>query len=906
MLVNARSIRSNGTLIRDHIENRKPSIIGLTETWNKNEDGDFFLAKTAPDGYLWCHINREESRGGGLAIIYQKDIKCTPRRSMISPDIEFLWSLMKINLSTLHFVVLYRPPSGSLARFFETFSQLLEDINQHSAEIIITGDFNLHIDQVHRPEITRFLDLLDGFNLHVNVNGPTHISGHTLDLIISRKDSPTVQNVLASDLISDHMSIVLDININITSPELVKREYRSTKNIDLASLNDDMKNCDLFKAPPDDLDILVNQFNETLQTILDKYAPKKTRAVKTRKNPWYNNEIHEQRQLRRKLTRRWHKTRSDKDKENMIAQRDRVKNMIYNAKSVFYQRALGDAGTDSKSIFRIIQELLSDYKSNPLPDVPSDINANNFNRFFIEKIRCLKDRFNNNYDHKTHDGNAVDATLDTFSPVDLKYVTKLIQSAPNKTCDLDPIPTNILKFLTETIAPVVQKIINSSLDKGIVPSTYKTALVKPLLKKPGLEPIHKNYRPVSNLQFVSKLLEQSVIDQLEKHAERNDLDDDLQSAYRPNHSTETALLHVVDSLLVAMDNRMAVLMGMLDLSAAFDTINHDIMLERLSITHGLGESAVRWFASYLRGRTQRVAVENTVSEHIVVEDGAVQGSKIGCRLYKMYVEPLGKLLRKSDCSNHGYADDNTVWKAVNPKSESDVHAGIRLLERTLEDVRTWMFANKLCLNDAKTEYIVFGQKRHVKAMPVCPLKIGEESIQPADKVKNLGVTLDSNLDFRAHISNTVKACRYHIRRAWLIRRYLDEETAKRLMLATVISRLDYCNSLLAFLPDKDIRQLQKVQNSAARLVTLTSQRESITPILKKLHWLPVQYRIQYKIATIVHKCVYGNAPVYLKDLLESYTPSRTLRSSSEYYLVTSSVNQKSLGTRAFSRAGPRI
>ena len=141
---------------------------------------------------------------------------------------------------------------------------------------------------------------------------------------------------------------------------------------------------------------------------------------------------------------------------------------------------------------------------------------------------------------QTHDGNAVDATLDTFSPVDLKYVTKLIQSVPKKTCDFDPIPINILKSLTETIAPVVQKIINSSLDKGIVPSTYKTALVKPLLKKPGLEPIHKNYRPVSNLQFVSKLLEQSVIDQLEKHAERNDLDDDLQSAYRPNHSTETA------------------------------------------------------------------------------------------------------------------------------------------------------------------------------------------------------------------------------------------------------------------------------------------------------------------------------------------------------------------------------
>ena len=153
----------------------------------------------------------------------------------------------------------------------------------------------------------------------------------------------------------------------------------------------------------------------------------------------------------------------------------------------------------------------------------------------------------------------------------------------SKSCDLDPIPTHILKFVTHTIAPIVQKIINTSLDQGTVPSDYKTALVKPLLKKPGLEPIHKNYRPLSNLPSVSKLIEQSIIDQLQIHAKANDLEDDLQSAYRPNHLTETALLHIVDSLLVAMDNRKVVLLGMLDLSAAFDTINHDVMLERLHI-----------------------------------------------------------------------------------------------------------------------------------------------------------------------------------------------------------------------------------------------------------------------------------------------------------------------------------
>ena len=169
---------------------------------------------------------------------------------------------------------------------------------------------------------------------------------------------------------------------------------------------------------------------------------------------------------------------------------------------------------------------------------------NNFNRVFIEKIRCLKDRFNSHFDHKTHGRSAVNASLDTFAPVNLKYIIELIQSAPNKTCDLNPIPASIMKSIAATIAP-------ASTDNKL---------------------IHKNYRPVSIKPFVSKLLEQSVIDQLKKHAEINDLDDDLQSAYRPNSSTEAALLHVVNSLLVAMDNRMAILIGILDLSAALDRL----------------------------------------------------------------------------------------------------------------------------------------------------------------------------------------------------------------------------------------------------------------------------------------------------------------------------------------------
>ena len=164
------------------------------------------------------------------------------------------------------------------------------------------------------------------------------------------------------------------------------------------------------------------------------------------------------------------------------------------------------------------------------------------------------------------------------------------------------------------------------------------------------------------------------------------------------------------------------------------------------------------------------------------------------------------------------------------------------------------------------------------------------------------------MDLRSHISHVVKVCRYHIRRAWNIRRFINEEAAKRIMLATVACRLDYCNSLLVNLPKKDIERLQKVQNAAARFIHLTPKAESTKPALKQLHWLPVAYRIKFKIAVIIQRCMHGTAPCYLRSMLTPYVPKRDLRSStsSAVSLVVPRVNQKTVGSRAFSVAGPEI
>lgn len=214
----------------------------------------------------------------------------------------------------------------------------------------------------------------------------------------------------------------------------------------------------------------------------------------------------------------------------------------------------------------------------------------------------------------------------------------------SKSCELDPIPTFLLKQSMDGVLPVITDIVNASLTESTVPQSFKQAIVRPLLKKLGLDKeVFKNYRPVSNLPFVSKVFEKIVAARLEAHLHSNSLYDEVQSAYQTSHSTETALLRVHHDLTLALDRNCCAVLLMLDLSAVFDTIDHSILLRRLEHSYGVSDSALLWFRSYLEGRTQRVAVGSVHSNSIQLNFGIPQGSVLGPRLYCMFSKPIGKI-----------------------------------------------------------------------------------------------------------------------------------------------------------------------------------------------------------------------------------------------------------------------
>lgn len=424
------------------------------------------------------------------------------------------------------------------------------------------------------------------------------------------------------------------------------------------------------------------------------------------------------------------------------------------------------------------------------------------------------------------------------------------------------------------------------------------------MKKSGLDPeCLKNFRPISNLPFVSKLLEKVILSQLQEHLLANGLLDTFQSAYKKNHSTETALLHISDLLLSSADNKETSVLALLDLSAAFDTIDHSILLSRLSSTFGISGSALTWFSSYLSDRKQTVSVNGLLSSPRALKYGVPQGSVLGPVLFTLYTLPLSDIIKAHNCNFHKYADDTQLQDSAPPRDLSIILHNISLCISSIKD---WMLQNKLCLNDSKTEALCVGSQKSLSLVSDHFLEVGGTEIPFQKSVRDLGVWIDSTLSMHEQISQICRSCNFQLRKISSVRSFLTQEAVIQLVTSLILSRLDYCNSLLAGLPSKQISRLQRVQNNAARLIFRKSKRTHVTPLFMKLHWLPVEYRIQYKLATLAFRCFDGTLPPYLSSLLPIYQPSRSLRSGSEKLLCKPKTTTKSFGQRSFHFQAPSV
>ena len=637
--------------------------------------------------------------------------------------------------------------------------------------------------------------------------------------------------------------------------------------------------------------------------LLDKHAPAKTKEIKlVKKSPWFDEEYVALRKRRRKAEKRFRKSKSQVDKDEFIDLRKQTTQLAKDKKISYVSRKL-EQGT-TKTLYSVVNELIDNEKEVVLPTAESDEElAERFLKYFKEKIDKIRSKFpaqEHNEDYP--DPPSSIQPLSTFRPTNAEELRHIVTHFGVKCSPEDPVPSAVLATNIDTLLPIWVEIVNLSLETGSMES-LKNAVIIPLIKELSSSTDienNKNYRPVSNLVFISKLIERVVDIRLQEHLIKNNLSTDKEYAYKKFHSSEMLLLKVVNDLLEACDKNSPSIVLLLDLSAAFDTVDHHKLLQILHRDIGITGTAWEWFKSFLINRTQKVKVGDSYSNTAKLSYGVAQGSILGPRLFNIYIRSLYEYIKTTGFEIEGFADDHQLYKqflvATQTKALGDD------IRNCLKHISLWMNEHFLCLNETKTKILVVAPPAVKERILVGGVILGNCCIRFVDSAKNLGVMLDSFLSFETQINKIVKSCFSILRELSRIKMFLSQQQLQVLVSSKIFSHLDYCNSLYYGLPANLITKLQRVQNCAARLVmkNRVPYRSSLDGVFYQLHWLKVKFRILFKILLIVHNCLLDHAPNEVRAMVHFCDSERTMN------LVETRVLKSSYGDRAFSHAAPKL
>lgn len=907
---NARSIHNKNTSVAQWIADRNLSIACLVETWHDSHGCPNLIA-CAPTGYNYIDRPRPRTEStcaslrtnhGGVALFHRVSLHA---REVALPEYKSFEhvsaSLQCPSFSSL-VIVIYRP--GSVAAsdaFFDDFADILERVVSY-ANLLIAGDVNIHLDDTTDARTGKFRHLLAVHNLTQHVTVPTHTQSHTLDIFVTRTEQKVEHISVDPPLLSDHSQIVGALAKRVPHPHTGTRQVRRHwRALDVDSFRRDLLQSSLVNDPPADVDDLFTCYNDVLRSLVDKHVPAKSVVIRRRpQSPWFDGECREMKRNTRRLERIYRTARTDASCADWRTQFDKQRAFFEAKYAAYWSSTIAENRHDSKLLWSKVNVLLRP----PTAPTTSTHTVDDFANFFVGKVEKIRQAT----------AGAPPAVIETrhvapfshFSPVTIKEVVDLLAVVPAKCCSLDPLPTWMVKQLKDVFAPIFCTLCNSSLLSGVMPACQKHAIVSPRVKKPGMDPASlSSYRPISNLSFLSKLVERVATARFVRHAEDNKLFPVRQSSYRRGHSTETAVLCVHNDLVRAIDEQRITGLVMLDLSAAFDTVDHSILLSVLEKRFGVSDVTLAWFRSYLSDRTQTFCLNGTSSDQLSVSCSVPQGSSAGPVEFIAYTEDVSNVFNQNGVHYHLYADDKQAYVDTSVK---DVPIARATLRNCIIDVSDWCSSRRLQLNETKTELIWFGSTKNLDKVPDSELSltVGTTTIQPVKSVRDLGVQLDSELAMKTHVSKVASSCFYQLRRLRQIRRLVGQEVTAQLVSAFVLSRLDYCNSVLAGLPRSTIDPLRRVLNAAARLVLNLRLRDHATPALKQLHWLPIESRITYKLCLIMHFVHVDQAPPYLADCVRTVAESTSrpgLRSADTAAYAKPSTRTK-FGERGFRFAGP--
>ena len=638
-------------------------------------------------------------------------------------------------------------------------------------------------------------------------------------------------------------------------------------------------------------------FKDKFVNVIDKLAPITEVRLKQRGGDWFNGEILHLISNRDKALAKFKKSKKPEDYTHFKELRNLTQRTITKAKQEYIRNEIAENKSSPKSMWKVIKNLgvssksksatsvigLKDEQGNVVFD--SEIVANCFNTFFtniasklVEKLGCSeysKDDVDDFYCNKGVSKNSF-----SFNVVSEDEIKKLLESLNvHKSTGFDKISARFLKDGANVISCPLTYIMNLSLELSTVPSEFKVARVVPLYKK-GCRNYEGNYRPVSILPVVSKIMEKVVYKQVNEYLMEHKLIYDLQSGFRSHYSTNSAVTYMSDMIRSNMDAGCYTGMVVLDLQKAFDTVNHEILLSKLDSV-GFNVKTVKWFQSYLTGRKQYVEIDGKGSSFADVTCGVPQGSILGPMLFLMYVNDMERCISK-DSQLLLYADDSVIVHSS--KNVEEINS---VLSREMESVHKWLVENRLSLHLGKTESIVFGTKRKLNKVNNLDVKCKGNTIVPQEKIKYLGVTFEQDLSGNTMATSVLSKVTRCLKMLYRKANFFDYDERKSICTALLQAHFDYgCNVWYRGLVKSLKSKVQCAQNKMIRYILKYDNRQHLDcKDFEKLNFLNVEKRIEYLTLSTMYDVFDLSAPMYILDLFERSGHGHNTRSSQNSFVI---------------------
>ena len=862
-----------------------------------------------------------EATKGGTAIYISKKHKYIQRKDLeiyIPKTIESTFvELVYPNSKNIIVGCVYKHHNISEEQFTNELVPILKKINKENKSCQISGDFNINLlNSVKKIENAHFFNNITSNNFMPTITLPTRITSKSKTLIDNILTNQYQTDMISGNItvgISDHIPQFLltptkKYKLHNLSKNVLKRSFR---NVDMVSMKHDLENIDWsFSNERDPNNSLQKLFTET-NKVFDRYAPLRKvpkKELKLEATPWITKGIQNSIQRKDKLYKKMIKEKNSQQRKILEKSYKTLKQKIFNiirsSKKLHYKTYFEKCTNNAKKIWAGVNEIIRN-KTKNVDSIDHVLGANGnsitskieisheFNSFFSGVAgNLLRERRYGGYkDFMSYLTNPIANSLH-LSPANTDEIISIIFAFnPNKSNGPHSIPGEIFKRIAYILAVPLRNICNTIFETGIYPNILKLAKVIVIHKK-GSKAIVSNYRPISLLSNVNKIFEKLIYKRLYGFLETNDSIYDLQFGFREKHSAADALITIVDRITQYISTDVIAVGVFVDFQKAFDTVNHEILLKKLE-HYGIRGVCNNLIRSYLNNRHQYVSLEGVDSYVSDIEHGVPQGSVLGPLLFLIYINDLHNAIHNSD--TYHFADDTHLLHFIKK------HNGIfktRKLNIDLKSLNHWLLANKISLNAAKTEVVLF-RKPHVKTIQIKPIKLNGIRLEAKSKVKYLGVMLDEFLTWDTQINEVISKLKRANNLLAISRHYVPSEVLKQIYFAQFHSNLIYCCQVWGQKLGAT-SQISILQKKAIRLLCWAPNAAHSSPLFKSASIVKISDQIKLLNILYTYKIIHQDCPktllknVCLTEQAHSHETRNNPNSSSSIPKGSIKTNSKSL------------